>query len=206
MNFASIPSEPSPWMPCRRLIPAIPARPWGWPGRLCPVDPFPEAHPENPEWLDRDRFVLSGGHASMLLYSLLHLTGYDLSLRGLKNFRQWGSLTPGHPESDYPGSGNHHRSPGTGICQRGGHGHGGTAPGASFNRPGLAIVDHFTYIMCGDGDMMEGVTSEAASLAGHLKLAKLIVLYDDNGISIEEKPISPLPKTWPGVSKPMAGR
>ncbi len=145
-------------------------------------------NPKNPDWPDRDRFVLSGGHASMLLYSLLHLTGYDLSLEEIQNFRQWGSKTPGHPEYGHtPGVETTTGPLGQGFANAVGMAMAERHLAASFNRPGLDIVDHFTYVMCGDGDMMEGVTSEAASLAGHLKLAKLIVLYDDNGISIEGK-------------------
>ena len=142
--------------------------------------------PTNPAWPDRDRFLLSAGHASMLLYALLHLTGYDVPLDELKRFRQWGSITPGHPE--------HGRTPGvettTGPLGQGFANAVGMAIGerllaARFNRPGLEVVDHHTYVLCSDGDMMEGVASEAASLAGHLGLGKLICLYDDNGISID---------------------
>ena len=142
--------------------------------------------PKNPSWSNRDRFVLSGGHASMLIYSLLHLTGYDLSLDDIKQFRQWGSKTPGHPEYGL--------TPGvettTGPLAQGFSNAVGMAMAERhlsrcFNRPGFDVVDHYTYMMCGDGDMMEGVASEAASLAGHLGLARLICLYDDNKISIE---------------------
>jgi transketolase len=147
---------------------------------------FLKHNPANPAWPDRDRFVLSAGHGSMLLYSLLHLTGYDLPLEQLKNFRQWGSQTPGHPE--------HGLTPGvettTGPLGQGfGNGVGMAITerflAAYFNRPGHTIVDHYTYAIVSDGDLMEGVASEAASLAGHLKLGKLIYLYDDNRISIE---------------------
>ncbi len=147
---------------------------------------FLKHNPTNPAWPDRDRFVLSAGHGSMLLYSLLHLTGYDLPLEQLKNFRQWGSQTPGHPE--------HGLTPGvettTGPLGQGfGNGVGMAITerflAAYFNRPGHTIVDHYTYAIVSDGDLMEGVASEAASLAGHLKLGKLIYLYDDNRISIE---------------------
>lgn len=142
-------------------------------------------NPANPQWADRDRFVLSAGHGSMLLYSLLHLTGYDLSLEDLKNFRQWGSRTPGHPEL--------HLTPGV-ETTTGPLGQGlGNAVGmaiaeaylaAYFNRPGHTIVNHATYVIAGDGDLMEGVAAEGCSLAGHLRLGKLIVLYDDNRISL----------------------
>jgi transketolase len=147
---------------------------------------FLRHNPINPRWADRDRFVLSAGHGSMLLYSLLHLTGYDLSLEELKNFRQWESKAPGHPE--YP------LTPGvettTGPLGQGfGNGVGLAIAerflAAHFNRPGHTIVDHYTYGIVSDGDLMEGVSHEAASLAGHLGLGKLIYLYDDNHISIE---------------------
>ena len=143
-------------------------------------------NPKNPEWFDRDRFVLSGGHASMLLYSLLHLTGYDLSLEDLKNFRQWESKTPGHPEYGHtPGVETTTGPLGQGFANAVGMAMAERHLAAIYNRPGHEITDHYTYVMCGDGDMMEGITAEAASLAGHLGLAKLICLYDDNKISIE---------------------
>jgi transketolase len=147
---------------------------------------FLKHNPKNPEWLDRDRFVLSGGHASMLLYSLLHLTGYDLSLDDIKNFRQWGSRTPGHPEYGHtPGVETTTGPLGQGVANAVGMAMAERHLAARFNRPGCEIFDHFTYVMCGDGDLMEGVASEAASLAGHLGLGKLICIYDDNKISIE---------------------
>jgi len=143
-------------------------------------------NPKNPDWPDRDRFVLSGGHASMLLYSLLHLTGYDLGLEEIENFRQWGSKTPGHPEYGHtPGVETTTGPLGQGFANAVGMAMAERHLAANFNRPGHEIVDHYTYVMCGDGDLMEGVASEAASLAGHLGLGKLICLYDDNGISIE---------------------
>ena len=143
-------------------------------------------NPVNPDWPDRDRFVLSGGHASMLLYSLLHLTGYDLSLEEIRNFRQWGSKTPGHPEYGHtPGVETTTGPLGQGIANAVGMAMAERHLAACFNRPGHDIVDHHTYVMCGDGDLMEGVSGEAASLAGHLQLGKLICLYDDNGICIE---------------------
>ncbi|QTA83956.1 Transketolase [Desulfonema limicola] len=143
-------------------------------------------NPKNPQWPDRDRFVLSGGHASMLLYSLLHLTGYDLSLDDLKNFRQWGSKTPGHPEYGHtPGVETTTGPLGQGVANAVGMAMAECSLGARFNREGDNIVDHYTYLMCGDGDLMEGISSEAASLAGHLGLGKLICIYDDNKISIE---------------------
>jgi transketolase len=147
---------------------------------------FLKHNPKNPAWQDRDRFVLSGGHASMLLYSLLHLTGYDLSLDDIKNFRQWGSRTPGHPEYGHtPGVETTTGPLGQGIANAVGMAMAERHLASRFNRPGNEIIDHFTYVMCGDGDLMEGVASEAASLAGHLGLSKLICIYDDNKISIE---------------------
>ena len=143
-------------------------------------------NPKNPGWLDRDRFVLSGGHASMLLYSLLHLTGYDLSLDDIKNFRQWGSKTPGHPEFGHtPGVETTTGPLGQGVANAVGMAMAERHLAATFNKPGHEIVDHHTFVMCGDGDMMEGVACEAVSLAGHLGLSKLICIYDDNAISIE---------------------
>jgi transketolase len=147
---------------------------------------FLKHNPKNPSWENRDRFVLSGGHASMLLYSLLHLTGYDLSLEDIKNFRQWGSKTPGHPEYGHtPGVETTTGPLGQGVANAVGMAMAERHLAARFNQSGDDIVDHFTYVMCGDGDLMEGVASEAASLAGHLGLGKLICLYDDNKISIE---------------------
>jgi len=146
---------------------------------------FLKYNPDNPKWIDRDRFVLSAGHGSMLLYSLLYLTGYDLSLDDIKQFRQWGSITPGHPEA--------HLTPGvettTGPLGQGfGNGVGMAIAeaflAARYNRPGFEIINHYTYGIVSDGDLMEGVASEAASLAGHLKLGKLIYLYDNNHVSL----------------------
>jgi len=143
-------------------------------------------NPANPGWLDRDRFVLSGGHASMLLYSLLYLTGYDLDLEDIKNFRQLNSKTPGHPEFGItPGVETTTGPLGQGFANAVGMAMAEQHLAARFNRDGAHIVDHHTYMMCGDGDMMEGISSEAASLAGHLGLGKLICMYDDNRISIE---------------------
>jgi len=143
-------------------------------------------NPSNPDWLDRDRFVLSGGHGSMLLYSLLYLSGYDLSLNDLKSFRQWGSKTPGHPEFGItPGVETTTGPLGQGFANGVGMAMAETHLAAIFNKPGFEVINHFVYAIVTDGDLMEGVTSEAASLAGHLKLGKLIYLYDDNSISIE---------------------
>ncbi len=147
---------------------------------------FLRHNPANPGWPDRDRFILSAGHGSMLLYSLLHLTGYDLPLEGLKNFRQWESRTPGHPESYLaPGVETTTGPLGQGFTNGIGMAIAERFVGAHFNRPGHTIVDHYTYAIVSDGDLMEGVSHEAASLAGHLRLGKLIYLYDDNRISIE---------------------
>jgi len=143
-------------------------------------------NPENPRWQNRDRFVLSGGHASMLIYSLLYLTGYDVSLDDIKQFRQWGSKTPGHPEYDHtPGVETTTGPLGQGFSNAVGMAVAEQHLAARFNRPDFDIVDHYTYMMCGDGDMMEGISAEAASLAGHLGLGKLICIYDNNHISIE---------------------
>ncbi len=142
--------------------------------------------PKDPAWPDRDRFVLSAGHASMLLYSMLHLTGYDLSLDDLKVFRQWGSRTPGHPEHGVvPGVETTTGPLGQGLGNAVGMAIAEAHLAAEFNDAEHQVVDHRTYVIAGDGDLMEGVASEAASLAGHLALGKLIVLYDDNHISID---------------------
>ena len=154
---------------------------------------FLKHNPSDPHWPNRDRFVLSAGHGSMLLYALLHLTGYDLALDDLKQFRQWGSRTPGHPE--------YHETPGVEMTT-GPLGQGfATAVGMAiaerwlatrFNRAGFPIVDHYTYVIASDGDLMEGISHEAASLAGHLRLGKLIVLYDSNDISL----VGPTKLSW----------
>jgi transketolase len=142
--------------------------------------------PRNPDWPDRDRFVLSAGHASMLLYSLLHLTGYDVTLDDLKAFRQWGSKTPGHPEWRLtPGVEATTGPLGQGFANAVGMAIAERRLGFEFNRPGHAVVDHWTYGICSDGDLQEGVASEAASLAGHLRLGKLVFLYDDNHIQLD---------------------
>ena len=141
--------------------------------------------PQDPRWFDRDRFVLSAGHGSMLLYSLLHLTGYDLPIEEILNFRQYGSRTPGHPESHMtPGVETTTGPLGQGISNAVGMAIAEAHLAATFNRPGHEIVDHYTYVLAGDGDMMEGVSNEACSLAGHLGLGKLIVLYDANRICL----------------------
>ena len=146
---------------------------------------FLKHNPQNPSWPDRDRFVLSAGHGSMLLYSMLHLTGYDVPLDQIKQFRQWGSRTPGHPERGHTAGVETTTGP---LGQGFGNGVGMAIAeahlAARYNRPGFDIVNHFTYAIVSDGDLMEGVAAEAASLAGHLKLGKLIYLYDNNRISL----------------------
>ena len=147
---------------------------------------FLRHNPANPNWPDRDRFVLSAGHGSTLLYSLLHLTGYDLPLEELMSFRQWGSCTPGHPEYGCaPGVETTTGPLGQGFANGVGMAIAEAYLAARFNRPGHKIVDHYVYAIVSDGDLMEGIASEAASLAGHLRLGKLIYLYDDNRVTIE---------------------
>src|SRR5581483_2495284 len=149
-------------------------------------DRFLTVNPSDPNWPDRDRFVLSPGHGCALLYALLHLTGFDLLLAQLKRFRQWGSQTPGHPEyRKTPGVEATTGPLGQGFGNAVGMAIAEVALAARFNRPGHTIVDHYTYVLASDGDLMEGVSTEAASLAGHLRLGKLIVLYADNLITIE---------------------
>lgn len=143
-------------------------------------------NPRDPEWPDRDRFVLSAGHGSMLLYSLLHLTGFDVSMDDLKNFRQWGSITPGHPEAGItPGVETTTGPLGQGFATGVGMAIAERYLAETFNTATHTVVDHFTYAIVSDGDLMEGVAAEAASLAGHLKLGRLIYLYDDNDISLD---------------------
>src|SRR5258705_1652611 len=147
---------------------------------------FLRHNPQNPKWENRDRFLLSAGHGSMLLYSLLHLTGYDLPLDELKNFRQFGSKTPGHPEYGLtPGVEITTGPLGQGFANGVGLAMGAAHLGAKFNKEGFSLIDHYVYAIVSDGDLMEGVASEAASLAGHLQLGKLIYLYDDNHVTIE---------------------
>lgn len=147
---------------------------------------FMNHNPKNPEWFNRDRFVLSAGHGSALLYSLLHLSGYDLSLDDLKGFRQWGSKTPGHPEYGHTKGVDATTGPlGQGIAMAVGMALAEKHLAGVYNKNNYPIVDHFTYSICGDGDLMEGVSAEAASLAGHLQLGKLVVLYDSNDISLD---------------------
>ncbi len=167
----------------------------GHPG--LPLDAAPMAYvlwayylkhnPNNPQWFDRDRFVLSAGHGSMLLYSLLYLSGYDLPLDQIKQFRQWKSRTPGHPERGVtPGIETTTGPLGQGFANGVGMAIAEANLAARFNRPGYEIIDHYTYGIVSDGDLMEGVASEAASLAGQLKLGKLIYFYDNNHVTLSE--------------------
>lgn len=143
-------------------------------------------NPADPNWPNRDRFILSGGHGSMLLYSLLHLAGFEISLDDLKQFRQWGSVTPGHPEHDIERGIETTTGPlGAGISNAVGMAMAAERMAATFNRPGFDIVDHHIYVIASDGDLMEGISHEACSLAGHLGLGNMVVFYDDNCISIE---------------------
>lgn len=147
---------------------------------------FMNHNPKSPEWFNRDRFVLSAGHGSMLLYSLLHLSGYDLSMEDIKSFRQWGSKTPGHPEFHHTAGVDATTGPlGQGIGMAVGMAMAERHLAHTYNKESYPVVDHFTFAICGDGDLMEGVSSEAASLAGHLQLGKLVVLYDSNDISLD---------------------
>ena len=165
----------------------------GHPGM--PLDAAPMAYalwtrrlkhnPRNPHWFDRDRFVLSAGHGSMLLYSLLYLTGYDVSLDDIRRFRQWDSKAPGHPERGHtPGVEVTTGPLGQGLANAVGMAIAEAQLAAQYNRPGFAVVDHATYAIVSDGDLMEGVGAEAASLAGHLRLGKLTCLYDDNRVTL----------------------
>ncbi|MGD7062906.1 transketolase [Bacillus altitudinis] len=142
--------------------------------------------PQNPNWFNRDHFVLSAGHGSMLLYSMLHLSGYNLSIEDLKQFRQWGSKTPGHPEFGHTEGVDATTGPlGQGIAMAVGMALAERHLAETYNKDNFNVVDHYTYSICGDGDLMEGISSEAASLAGHLGLGRLIVLYDSNDISLD---------------------
>lgn len=143
-------------------------------------------NPNHPKWFNRDRFVLSAGHGSSLLYSLLHLAGYDVSIDDLKNFRKLNSKTPGHPEFGHTSGVEATTGPlGQGIANAVGMAMAEAHLAAKFNKDGHSIIDHNTYALVGDGDLMEGVAYEAMSMAGHMKLGKLIVLYDSNEISLD---------------------
>ncbi len=147
---------------------------------------FMNQNPKNPNWINRDRFVLSAGHGSALLYSLLHLSGYGLSLEDLKQFRQWGSKTPGHPEFGHTAGVDATTGPlGQGIAMAVGMALAERHLAAQYNKEKYSLIDHYTYAICGDGDLMEGVSAEAASLAAHLQLGRLVVLYDSNDISLD---------------------
>ncbi|PIE81128.1 MAG: transketolase [Candidatus Delongbacteria bacterium] len=147
---------------------------------------FLNVDPKHPEWPNRDRFILSAGHGSMLIYSLLHLSGYDLSMDDIKNFRQWGSKTPGHPEFGHTAGVETTTGPlGQGAANGVGMAISEAMLAGKFNREGFNLFDHYTYVLVGDGCLMEGITAEAASLAGHLKLGKLVMLYDSNNISLD---------------------
>ncbi|MDP4116115.1 MAG: transketolase, partial [Bacteroidota bacterium] len=149
---------------------------------------FLKHNPSNPKWINRDRFVLSAGHGSMLLYSILHLCGYDISLDDLKNFRQWGSKTPGHPENTHtPGVETTTGPLGQGFANAVGMALAEAHLAARFNKENYNVIDNYTYGICGDGDLMEGISHEAASFAGNLKLGKLIFFYDNNNITIDGK-------------------
>ena len=176
-------------MQSKKPIRGTPGPPWVW--LISPKVLWRDVlkfNPGNPTWLDRDRFVLSNGHASMLLYSVLHLTGYPISMEEIKNFRQWGSKTAGHPEREVHLGIETTTGPlGQGFANAVGMALAERSLAATFNRPGHTVIDHHTYVFCGDGCMMEGVSHEAASLAGMQQLGKLIAVYDDNGISIDGK-------------------
>ena len=142
--------------------------------------------PTDPSWPNRDRFVLSAGHASMLLYSLLYLTGYGLTLEDLQSFRQWASRTPGHPEHGMTAGVEATTGPlGQGFANAVGMAIAERRLATEFNRPGHELIDHYIYAICSDGDIQEGISAEAASLAGHLRLGKLVFLYDDNHIQLD---------------------
>ncbi len=174
-------------MPCKRPIPGIPAlRSACAPIAYLLYHKLMKHDPSDPKWIDRDRFILSNGHASALLYGALHLSGYNLPMSQLEQFRQWGSHTPGHPEyGDTPGVEVTTGPLGQGFGMAVGIATAEKHLAAVYNRDTYNIIDHHTYVLCGDGDMMEGISHETASLAGTLGLGKLIVLYDDNLISLD---------------------
>ncbi len=162
--------------------------------------------PTNPDWPNRDRFVLSAGHGSMLLYALLHLTGFDLPLDELRNFRQWDSMTAGHPEYGHaPGIETTTGPLGQGFANGVGMAIAAKWLAARFNKPGYALMDHYVYAIAGDGCLMEGISSEAASLAGHLKLDNLIISTTTTTSPSRAARIWPIRRIGPSASRPMAG-
>ena len=164
-------------------------------------------NPKDPKWENRDRFILSAGHASMLLYSLLHMFGYQVSMEDIKNFRQWESVTPGHPEYGLTDGVEATSGPlGQGIAMAVGFAMAEAHLAAEFNKPGYNVVDHYTYALTGDGCLQEGVSGEASSFAGTQKLGKLIVLYDKNDITIEGNIDCAFDEDVKSAIKPMAGR
>ena len=175
------------WMPWRRPRAGHPGAPLGCaPIAYLLYHKLMRHNPADPKWIDRDRFVLSNGHASALLYGVLHLSGYDLPMEQLEQFRQWGSQTPGHPEYGETQGVEVTTGPlGQGFAMAMGMAAAEKHLAAVYNRDITSVVDHHTYVLCGDGDLMEGISHEAASLAGTLGLGKLIVLYDDNLISLD---------------------
>ncbi len=174
--------------------------------RCCALGSPPVAQPSQSAWPNRDRFVLSNGHGSMLQYALLHLTGYDLPLQELKNFRQLHSRTPGHPELGLtPGVETTTGPLGQGFANAVGMALAEKLLAAEFNRPAFAIVDHCTYVFVGDGCLMEGISHEAASLAGTWQLNKLVAVYDDNGISIDGEVKDWFTDDTPSASRPTVG-
>ncbi len=167
---------------------------------------FLKHNPKNSSWTNRDRFVLSGGHCSMLLYSLLYLTGYGVSLDDIKEFRQWESKTPGHPEFGHtPGVETTTGPLGQGVANAVGMAMAERHMAAVFNKEGQELINHFTYAMCGDGDLMEGVAMEAIAMAGHLGLGRLVLIYDDNEITIEGKTDITFQKMWSPNSRRLTG-
>ncbi len=182
-----MPCEPLPWTPWKRPNPVIRACRWAWPtSPKCCGTTSCSFNPANPKWFNRDRFVLSNGHGSMLQYALLHLSGFDLPMDQLKRFRQLHSKTAGHPEaSETPGVETTTGPLGQGLANAVGFALAEKVLAAHFNRPGHDVVDHHTYVFLGDGCLMEGISHEVASLAGTWQLGKLVAIYDDNGISID---------------------
>lgn len=171
------------------------------------MDKTPESKSNDiKNWADRDRFVLSAGHGSAMLYSLLHLAGYQVTIDDLKQFRQWDSKTPGHPEVHHTDGVEATTGPlGQGIAMAVGMAMAEAHLAATYNKENFNVMDHYTYAICGDGDLMEGVSQEASSMAGHMKLGKLIVLYDSNDISLDGPTSKLSQKTLVLAMKHMAG-